>query len=181
MRLFLALELPERAGDRFFESVELVRSSAARGSFTRRENIHLTLAFLGEQPEERVPAVREIMDGCGLAPITLTLGPLVRFRSREGNTLVRTAEKDPALMSLQSRLSDGLRAGGFELEARSYLPHLTVGRKVVLRPGVTLEGLNREITPLTARIGRMTLFLSHRIGGALTYTPLHTRYLPFEE
>lgn len=179
MRLFLALELPDRAAERFYESVERVRTAAAKGTFTRRENIHLTLSFLGEQPEERLSVIREAMDGCGLAPITLAVGPLERFHSRDGDTLVRTAEKASALVSLQSELSKALRAGGFSLESRPYLPHLTVGRRVTLRQGSSLEELNREIPPLTARIGRMTLFHSHRIDGVLTYTPLYTRYLPF--
>ena len=179
MRLFLALELPERAGERFFESVERIRSAAVRGTFTRRENVHLTLAFLGEQPEDRVPDIREVMDGCAPGPITLKVGHLERFRNRDGVTLVRTVEKDPGLISLQSELSDSLRALGFVLDDRPYLPHLTVGRKVVLRPGATLEDLDRETEPLTARIGKMTLFLSHRTDGVLIYTPLHTLYLPF--
>ncbi len=179
MRLFLALELPDRAGDRFFESLELVRSVSVSGNFTRRENIHLTLVFLGEQPEERQGDIREAMDSIPLFPVTLTVGPLERFRSRDGDTLVRLSEKTPTLMALQASLEEALCLRGFSPEERSYRPHLTVGRKVVLRPGTTLDALSRETEPLTVRIGKMTLFWSRRVNGILTYTPLHSRCLPF--
>ena len=179
MRLFLALELPERSGDKFFASLERVRSASLSGNFTRRENLHLTLVFLGEQPEERLGDVREAMDSIPLSPVTLTIGTLERFRNRDGDTLVRLAEKESNLMTLQASLEEALRRRGFSVEERAYRPHLTIGRKVSLRSGVTLDDLNPEIPPLTARIGKMTLFRSHRVDGVLTYTPLYSRCLPF--
>ena len=179
MRLFFSLLLPDRAGDRFYEGLERVRSVSVSGNFTRRENIHLTLIFLGEQPETSQGDIREAMDSLPLSPVTLTIGPLERFRSRDRDTLVRLAEKTPALMTLQGALEKALRLRGFATEERSYRPHLTVGRKVVLRPGTTLDALNQEAELLTARIGKMTLFWSHRVDGILTYTPLYSRCLPF--
>ena len=51
MRLFIGILLPRAVQDSVAESARLLEQHCAAGRFVPRENYHLTLAFLGEQPE----------------------------------------------------------------------------------------------------------------------------------
>ena len=56
---------------------------------------------------------------------------------------------------------------GFHLVPRPYTPHLTLGRKILLREDYTPpKALGR---PITARSEGPRLFLSHRVEGELRY------------
>ena len=60
MRLFLAILFEEPVKDRLCEAMELIRRSTRTSRLTRRENLHLTLVFLGELRE--AGKVREAME-----------------------------------------------------------------------------------------------------------------------
>ena len=51
VRLFIGILLPRAVRDSVAESARLLEQHCAAGRFVPRENYHLTLAFLGEQPE----------------------------------------------------------------------------------------------------------------------------------
>ena len=48
MRLFTAIVLSDAAKNEIFQLVCNMKQNAVRGNFTRRENLHVTLVFLGE-------------------------------------------------------------------------------------------------------------------------------------
>src|SRR5712671_243593 len=57
MRLFFALPLPPDAKERLRPILEATRKAGGDGvTFTKLEQLHFTLAFLGEQPEAREAA-----------------------------------------------------------------------------------------------------------------------------
>ena len=177
MRLFIAIALPADIRAAFDRDNRKLRPFCSRGSFSREENLHLTLCFLGETAPERVSAVREAMDSVSSPPIPLTIGNPGIFRSREGGTLWRAVDGGPALLGLQSDLSGALEASGFRQESRKYTPHLTVARRVVLREGVTVHSLAGGHTPLSFTAREITLFLSEQKNGGRVYTPLYRREL----
>ena len=61
MRLFIAINFGENELDSFEAARDRLRERAGRGNYSRRENLHLTLAFLGEQPQARLPDARAAM------------------------------------------------------------------------------------------------------------------------
>ena len=48
MRLFVAILLSEPVKDMLMQTIRQLQSAVLDGRFSRRENLHLTLAFLGE-------------------------------------------------------------------------------------------------------------------------------------
>ena len=63
MRLFVAVNFPPETVDAISALQGRLRGAEPRGSWSRRENLHLTLAFLGEQPRERLDAAaKELYD-----------------------------------------------------------------------------------------------------------------------
>ena len=130
-RLFIAVPID----DSVKSNLERVGWAAnVRGvSWVSPENMHLTLAFLGEVEERRVGeaedaiyAATEDMEG----PLQLRAQGLGAFPD-ERNARVMWAGLDgdvPRLKALQARLVEGLRGAGFEVEAKRFRPHITLAR-----------------------------------------------------
>jgi 2'-5' RNA ligase len=184
MRLFIALELDDRTRDRLQEAqsaLETARTDAAPGqrlSLTRREHMHLTLAFLGEVPPDRLDDVRaalsEVRSEPDLAaPLRLTLEGIGSFPQREGRVWWVGVRGDRALTDLQRRLVEGLVARGFAPDARPYRPHLTIAREADTGPDIPPPGVACGAGPpfpAAEALGvRATLFESTRLQGRLTH------------
>lgn len=177
IRLFIAIEFPEQIKAELEKDAALLQRNCKRGTFTRRENFHLTLAFLGQVPSSRIGELTAIMDICPSSPIPLTIGHMGRFKHREGDILWRLIEAEPALLHLQKDLSAHLRAQGFLQEERNFKPHLTLARRVVLKDGVKLIDLSSQMPTSSYTANRISLMRSEQRNGKLTYTALHRTYL----
>ena len=172
MRLFAALPLDE-AGIR-----ELVRyrreleRMGVRGNFTRPENLHITLAFLGEQPDWRPAA--EALAWIEFAPFRFTLDRLDTLG--RGNNLVLCPTEDGGVRALARKVETALREADFNLENRRFKAHVTLCRELKAPAGTRLPP--PPAVEVTAE--EFVLYLSHRPEGRLTYTPLWTQKLhPF--
>src|SRR5271165_2908687 len=97
------------------------------GSPTASNHLHLTLAFLGDQPPERVEALRRIGAGIRARAFALALDTIGGFR-RAGIAWLGASAPQSELGALQRELAAALHASGFELETRPYAPHLTLSR-----------------------------------------------------
>jgi len=131
-RIFFAIEPAEDA----------LRSLAAHAALLARQGggrpmpadkIHLTLAFLGEVEDSRIPEAEDAAAAAVGAAFTLVLDRLGAFR-RAGVAWAGASMPDPALLRLQGTLAAHLVARGFELEPRPFAPHVTLVRKVDRAP-----------------------------------------------
>jgi RNA 2',3'-cyclic 3'-phosphodiesterase len=127
-RLFVALDLPEsvREGLGRWQRGELV-DDALRPS--RSETLHMTLAFLGYQPERSIEAIAEAAMGFPAeAPrVRLLPDPVPVPRSRPRLLAIDTDSDDS--VALQAEVERRLvEARFYEPEKRDFWPHLTVAR-----------------------------------------------------
>ena len=60
MRLFIAINFSPSFKKAILSSAQQLRDRGVRGNFTREENLHLTLAFIGES--DRVNDIRGVLD-----------------------------------------------------------------------------------------------------------------------
>ena len=61
MRTFVAIELPEDVRAKIFHAFEKLKSfNVLRGKFVEKDNLHLTLKFLGELTEKQITDVKKI-------------------------------------------------------------------------------------------------------------------------
>ena len=176
MRLFIAIGLPRRIREGLLRDNAGIRSRCSRGSFTREENLHLTLVFLGETAPDRLDAVKEAMDAVTSPPLSLNVRDVGMFSSRDGAVLWRSLD-GPGLSELQQTLSEELEARGFPQEKRRFTPHLTIARHAVLRKGTELRALSSELTSSDFTAKEITLFLSEQADGVRKYTPLYRKKL----
>ena len=128
LRLFFALPLP--AGLR--ESLgRWQRGQAETEGWTRPENLHLTLAFLGERPAEAVPALRAIAapladEHGGFGLCTAGLGGFPNAGA--ARVLWLGLESSPALAALAVDLRGALATTSEAFDAKPFRPHLTLAR-----------------------------------------------------
>lgn len=169
MRLFIALLLDEPVKDALCGAIDNLKAQSVQGNFTRRENLHLTLVFIGETT--RLGAVKQAMDMAEAQPFPLKFRGLGRFRRDGGDIWWAGVEPEETLSSLYSQLFGSLSRAGFLIEKREFKPHLTLGRQVLLR------GQPQPFVPAVMRAGRISLMKSERIGGRLIYTEVYARNL----
>lgn len=170
MRLFVAVRFDGAALDALCRTRDALARVKLRGRMTARENLHLTLAFLGEQPERAVPAIRQAMERAAGAPFALTLAAPGRFRQERGDIWWTGVQLCPPLEALARRLRRALVQAGFPVDEKPFRAHVTLGRGIVLP-----EDFQREMLPdCTARqeVISIALMQSARLGGVLTYTPV---------
>lgn len=167
MRLFIAINFDEETRQNIF-SVQQRLQALGTGNFSRPENLHLTLAFLGEVAPVRAAAVQSAMDRTAVCLMTLVFDRVGCFKRDGGDIWWLGLKENDLLLSLQKELSGHLAEAGFLLESRRFSPHITLAREVRLaaRPDRgTLLG-----KPFAAQAGAVSLMCSERIGGRLTYT-----------
>ena len=137
LRLFCALNLPGDVLDRLVEW----QSGLAPAGFRTvpRENLHVTLAFLGVRPAGDVDAIRAELEAavCAAGPIVLQAR---HYRETRSVGMVVFDDERGAAASLAADLHGRLRRlGVYEPERRPWLPHVTVVRfreRPRLRAGV---------------------------------------------
>jgi RNA 2',3'-cyclic 3'-phosphodiesterase len=146
------------------------RSSDDRVRWTRPENVHLTLKFLGDVEAEAFGSIRAALgEVCAQhAPFDAALAELGAFPSaRRAKTLwIGAGEGSDRLRSLAADVDDALASLGFEREKRPYVPHLTLGR-VRGRP-LNLD-LPSGAEGNTFRVGRVQLTESRLTAKGATY------------
>jgi 2'-5' RNA ligase len=137
-RLFVAVDLPDRVRDRLLA----VRPTALPGvQLTRREDLHLTLHFIGEIGGEPLGAVRAALAGVRVAAFSIGLRGVGRFPP-EGPPQVLWAglRPNPPLSALREAVGTALAAAvGFRPEDRPYKPHVTLARLTAAPPPGAVE------------------------------------------
>lgn len=179
MRLFIAINFEEEVKDRLCGAIDRLRENSLRGSFTQRENLHLTLVFIGET--QRVDEIKHAMDMVYVNSFFLRIGGLGRFRRQGGDIYWMGVEGNDTLTDIYSRLSGELGQAGFRLENREYKPHLTLGREVVLRESFDRGAFESSFPYMDVHTEKISLMKSERVGGRLLYTNIFDRRLQCDE
>lgn len=112
----------------------------------RESAIHVTLAFLGEVAEDRLPAALRAARSVKGSAHHLAIEQARRWSANE-LVWVGPMRTPPELASLAQSLSIELRQQGFELEVRAFVAHVTLVRK--LRRKASLPALPAVIWPVT--------------------------------
>ena len=123
MRAFVALDLPEEA----VEPLARVQAGLTVGRIVPEENLHLTLAFLGEVADVRLADLAEALDGLDLPPVALTLQGLDLFGGKRPSVLFAAAS-GTNLDSLHDKVMRAAREVGISLPRTRFRPHVTLAR-----------------------------------------------------
>ncbi len=181
MRLFYAIELDDSTRLLLADNQSRLKTKALRANFTRTENLHLTLRFMGEIDTGHVEVLKRIQDhiGSNFPSFGLELsGPGVFERGHK--SIVWRGVKDSApLYSLQKALEQEICLNGFPPETKAYSPHITLAREFVSDDSVKnvlnlLQPVNHQFY-----VSAISLMESTRVDGKLTYLCRYrTKLLP---
>ncbi len=143
MRAFIAINIPAPYREALAQRAAELEQNARDLRWVNQQNMHLTLAFLGEVPAQNVDSIRSGMDVAahGHSAFSLGFGGGGTF-PRRGEPRVAwvgfTGDLDAA-RDLQADVSKAMRGLGLRVDQRPFSPHVTVAR------------INRQATP-SARI-----------------------------
>jgi 2'-5' RNA ligase len=169
MRLFVAVNFSDETRTKLVALCNELRGTSTRGRFTLPENLHLTLAFLGECDAKKVVAIKTCMDDVKFEPFDLMIDCIGRFKRNGGDIWWAGVRENKKLLELHQKLTAGLNASGFVCEERKYSPHITLGREIVTK------AQPRQIEPFGETVSKIDLMKSERIAGKLTYTSIYRR------
>lgn len=124
IRAFLALPLP----DPILHRLGMVQHVLRLTDPIPRESLHLTLAFLGEQPEPVLEELHHGLNARALPMPVLQLDGLGVFGGDAPRSLHARIAPEPRLLALQARVSQIARDAGIALERRKFIPHVTLAR-----------------------------------------------------
>jgi 2'-5' RNA ligase len=166
-RLFVALDFPLAA----MEALERLRPAAGAGvRVVDREQLHLTLHFLGDYDRDRVAAALGIVE---FRPICLDLNGVGKFVSRDGGTILWAGVRASAeLTGLHAAIGSALSETGFRPESRPYSPHVTLAR---CRPSAARDAIaeflqrNQEFAVANVQATSFGLYSSEIRNGVRTY------------
>jgi 2'-5' RNA ligase len=151
VRAFVAIALSPQILEALDKTINRLRAGAGgqAGRWVRPEGIHLTLKFLGDVPEQRLPELYDaVACACrAAAPFSLSVAGLGYFGSASRPRVIWAGVDEPtgALAALQRAIEEELAHMGFQREARAFRPHLTLAR--------IKEGADRAaMTDLTRRV-----------------------------
>ena len=166
MRLFIAVHFSPAFLTALEAAQDMLRQKVRSGNFTAAQNLHLTLAFIGEWPDPA--AVRRALDRVSVPPFTLSLSGSERFGALYWAGLSRC----PALEELARQVRTELAREAIPFDPKPFSPHITLARKVEAPEPVTLL-----LPAAVTEVNKLSLMSSRRINGKLVYTELCAKHL----
>jgi 2'-5' RNA ligase len=131
MRVFVAINLSQNEKGRLETAARPLFESRFPMRWVEAPNVHLTLKFLGEVNEDRLPELFAALNdaAAGQGSFEMAVNGFGAFPSlRRPRVAWAGIEANPRLSDLQQRVETALAALGFERERRGFHPHLTLGR-----------------------------------------------------
>jgi RNA 2',3'-cyclic 3'-phosphodiesterase len=180
LRCFIGLPLPESWQTGLSRvTARLSGALSSRISWTRPGNWHLTLKFLGDVGEERLPDLARALRAVAFAPFVLAVGRAGFFPApgRGSPRVLWTGLKlgGPECARLAATVEQALAPLGFAPEARPFAAHLTLGRVKAAVPGddwaLVERAVDGEAWP-EAEMSRFVLWRSVPGAGGPHYSSL---------
>ena len=132
MRLFISVNFDQNTKDRFIK-IQKSLMKMGKGRLTPPENLHLTLIFLGEVPDEKLPLLSDALKTVEVSPFEIKAARIGTF-SEESELWWAGVEGNRKLNDLQTRISAVLSECGFKLGNDKYRPHVTLVRDYLKLP-----------------------------------------------
>ena len=163
LRLFYALWPDDDVREQL-----LALQSRVNGRKVAPENLHMTLAFLGQQSRDLLPILGQAMDELSFNTMTLEIDRLGYFQKPQV-AWVGPSIAPQALLDLQRALTDKLMQLNVPLKAvEGFKPHVTLARDATA-PAVA------DAPSIVWRVRRMALIASTSKPGGVSYMPLRER------
>jgi len=186
IRAFIAVDLDDPVIEKVCNVVAILKSRITEIRWLRKENLHLTLKFLGNIAESQVePITAALRHPLGLfSPCTISAKGLGVFPDFRRPKILWVGLTGDQLVQLAAEIESALMPLGFTPENRAFTPHLTIGRwREGSRPA---KNLRQEIDSLNdfefgaCAVRQIVLFQSVLKPEGASYSELRTIQLGTE-
>jgi 2'-5' RNA ligase len=124
MRLFVALPIPRNVAD----DIMLVQGGVPGARWQSREQLHLTLRFIGEVDGRDAAMLDDALAGIEAPAFDLQLHSVGQFGNRQPHALWAGVRNSKALEHLQRKVDNAIRRVGQPQDAHKFMPHVTLAR-----------------------------------------------------
>ena len=124
MRLFVALPLPDIVA----QSLMLIQGGVPGARWQTREQLHLTLRFIGEADGRDAAALDDALAAIRAPAFTLQLHAVGQFGGRQVHTLWAGLRRNQTLDYLQRKVDNAIRRVGQPQDSHKFTPHVTLAR-----------------------------------------------------
>ena len=179
-RVFCAVELPELVRARLEDHISRLRKEVpdAAASWSRVENIHLTLKFFGNVEVQRVAPISEAAERVVRQFSTFQIGVgesgVFPRPSRPQVLWIGVTDSSGQLTALQEKFENECAAEGFPKEDRAYRPHLTIARLRKPEGARQLADthVRMQFEPIDIAVKELVVFRSELSPKRSRYTPI---------
>jgi len=125
-RLFVAIDLPESTRQLLTDLDPHIRGVR----WTDPAQLHLTLSFFGEVPDETSLVLREKLSAISFGAFFLPIVGVGTFSAKGAPKIIwiGVGKAHPHLFQIHKRVQEAALAAGLELELRPWHPHVTIAR-----------------------------------------------------
>nr|WP_300769974.1 RNA 2',3'-cyclic phosphodiesterase [uncultured Acetatifactor sp.] len=159
MRLFIAINLSSAMKDALINIQNAFYDAGVRGNYTSEENLHLTLAFIGEYPDAE--SVMDSLAAVSFTPFAISLDGIGSY----DNLWWAGISRSPALDAVVRRIRRALAENGIPFDRKKFSPHITLLRKA---SGSSMPPLSTE--NVSAAVESISLMSSDRGKRGMIYT-----------
>ena len=182
MRTFIAIEISEEIRNTLAQIQSHLKYAGADVKWVAKDNIHLTLKFLGEVSEDKIEKIKSILNAIGseTKPFEITVKEIGAFPKIDYPRVIWVGLDKGADESkeLAKRIDEELSKIGFQKETRPFAAHLTLGRvrSPKNRAALVEKLLSVNLSPITYHLQPITsiiLFQSTLTPQGSIYSKLH--------
>lgn len=130
MRLFIGIRIPENLKEKIEEVEKELRKKVKEARVVKKENLHMTLKFLGEVKEEKIEGIDKKLKEVAkkFSGFEVSAGKIGNFpEGKKMRVLWVGVESDGNLKKLNSEIEKELVEVGFPEEKR-FKEHITIAR-----------------------------------------------------
>jgi 2'-5' RNA ligase len=166
-RLFVALKLPNAVA----QSIMLLQGGVPGARWQVREQLHLTLRFIGEADGRAAAMLDDALAGITAPAFSLQLHGVGQFGNKQPHALWAGVRRNPSLAHLQRKVDHAIRKVGQPQDAYKFTPHVTVARMRGAEPGKVTEWLTHHAlyTSVEFPVGAFCLYSSRLTSDGSVY------------
>jgi 2'-5' RNA ligase len=124
MRLFVALPIPDTVAQGMF----LVQSGIPGARWQTREQLHLTLRFIGEVDGREANDIDDALSAISSPRFTLALKGVGEFGGKKPHAVWAGVDDPQAIAHLNRKVEAALQRIGIKADERKFTPHVTLAR-----------------------------------------------------
>ena len=166
MRLFIAINLNDEMKESLIGIQHTMRAYGMRGNATVPENMHLTLAFIGDYDDPEY--VKSVVDSIEIKPFDIKLSGIGAFKDLWWVGL----ENSAPLQAVARRLRRALAEADIPFDRKKFSPHITIIRRAKGSMTDVPEGEINQYFGTSMTADHISLMRSDRGKSGMIYTEL---------